>query len=187
MVYAWLASNAEKQRELSRSVRTGRQPLCGRTLRALSEPPSLLEEVHPHRVYAFLRLEVRGRYTPLMVLTPEERAQLHFWEAVLDRDASQELVFFSVVEVESLRRNGGGYHEFLDVMVSKRRGNIILLSELERDAFKGITNHGSAASAHAAVRAPAPYAALLSQRRWRSIALPDLANARGGSVPMSIP
>ena len=92
-----------------------------------------------------------------------------------------------MVEVESLRRSGGGYHEFLDVMVSKRRGNIILLSELERDAFKGITNHGSAASAHAAVRVPAPYAALLSQRRWRSIALPDLANALGGSVPMSIP
>ena len=89
MVYVWLASNVGKLRVLSRSVRTGRQALCGRTLRALSEPPSLLEEVHPHRVYAFLRLEVRGRYTPLMVQTPDERAQLHFWEAVLDRDTFQ--------------------------------------------------------------------------------------------------
>ena len=187
MVYAWLASNPEKQHLLQRQVRTGSQAMCSCTIRALSEPPSLLDEVSPHRIYAFVRLEVRGRYTPLMLLEPEERAQLRFWEAALGRRLSQELCIFSVVEVVCLRRPGGGYFQFMNVMNLNRRGNVISLSELERDTLAGITHHDSAAAARIVIRVPAPYAVLLSQRRWRSFALPDLSTAVPGTVPMSIP
>ena len=142
-------------------------------------------DLEANRLYAWVELAVRQRHCETDIISDSERAQLRFWEASLGPSLENGIVFFDVRRLVSLKREDGLYPQLASGPALRRRGNHMMLNNVER-AHCHREGVAPADLSHLCLRVPAPFALLIASGRWTVLALTDDVNsARCG--PFDVP